>query len=431
MASNPRPINAEFPAKLQCLFRPKRYKVLHGGRGSGKSWGVARALLIQASKRPLRILCTREIQESIKDSVHRLLKDQVQNLGLGAFYDVLQTEIRGKNGSLFLFSGLSDQTAESIKSFEGVDIVWIEEAQSISKRSWQILTPTIRRDGSEIWMTLNPELESDPTYAMFIANPESNAFVVQVNWRDNPWFNDLLNDERKKAKRDLPEDEYNWIWEGRCMPAVQGAIYHKEISAMVEQGRIRDVPFDPMLKTHTVWDLGWNDSMSIILAQRSASEIRICKYIEDDHRTLSSFVIDDLQPLRLNWGTDFIPHDGFTKNYQTGLSAEDNLIRLGRSPSGNPINGGLCIDNISIEQGIRKARDVFPRVYIDKSCERLIECLKHYRRQVSRTTNVAGAPLHDEFSHGADVFRYLGIVADKMTNETWGGELNYQNLGVM
>ena len=118
-------IEAEFPRKLTFLFKPARYKVAHGGRGSGKSWAFARALIIKSVQKPLRILCGREVQKSIKDSVHRLLTDQIQALGLGTHFDVLENEIRGKNGSLFLFAGLSQHTVESIKSFEGVDICWL------------------------------------------------------------------------------------------------------------------------------------------------------------------------------------------------------------------------------------------------------------------------------------------------------------------
>jgi phage terminase large subunit len=125
--------------------------VPRGGRGSAKSWSIARALLILAAQKPLRVLCTREVQKSIQQSVHQLLKDQIENLGARRVRN-LANEIRGKNKRLFLFSGLSDMTAESLKSFEGVDIVWVEEAQSVSKNSWNILIPTIRKDGSEIWI---------------------------------------------------------------------------------------------------------------------------------------------------------------------------------------------------------------------------------------------------------------------------------------
>ena len=205
------------------LFEAHRYKVIHGGRGSGKSWAVARALVLQAASKPLRILCTREIQESIRDSVHRLLSDQIQALGLGAHYEITQGEIRSRNGSLFVFSGLAQHTVESIKSFEGIDIAWCEEAQSISKRSWDVLLPTIRKVGSEVWMTLNPLLETDETYSRFVADPPRNAWVRRVNWRDNPWFPPVLEEERLETQRRDP-DNYGNVWEGQPLRVAEGAI---------------------------------------------------------------------------------------------------------------------------------------------------------------------------------------------------------------
>jgi phage terminase large subunit len=413
---------AKFPPKLRPLFQPKRYKVAHGGRGGAKSWGFARALLTLAAQKPLRILCTREVQKSIKDSVHRLLNDQAQALGLGAFYEVLESEIRGANGSLFLFAGLASHTVESIKSYEGVDIVWVEEAHKVSKRSWDILVPTIRKPGSEIWISLNPELETDETYVRFVSNPSDDTVVIQINWRDNPWFPSVLDAERIKCKETRPEHEYNWIWEGKCLPAAEGAIYHGEITQAQEQGRVRDVPPDALLKTHAIWDLGWNDCMSIILVQRSASEIRVIDYIEDSHRTLSDYVLD-LQQMRVNWGYDWLPHDGAAKDFKTGKSAQEMLASMGRKPQITP--------NISIESGIRAAREVFPRVYFDKNkCSRLIDCLKHYRRHVVQTTGEAGAPLHDEYSHGADAFRYLAVNADQLRNDPVK-QLKKINTGIM
>lgn len=147
---------AQFPRALSGLFDPHRYKIAHGGRGSAKSWGFARALLVLAAQSKTRILCTREVQKSIKDSVHKLLSDQIQAMGFGGHFQVLETEIRGINGSEFLFAGLANHTVESIKSYEGIDIVWIEEAQTVKKKSWDILIPTIRKAGSEIWVTMNP-----------------------------------------------------------------------------------------------------------------------------------------------------------------------------------------------------------------------------------------------------------------------------------
>jgi phage terminase large subunit len=154
-------VDAQFPRKLSLLFRPSRYKVLHGGRGSGKSWGVARALLILAAQKPMRILCTREVQNSILESVHKLLSDQVETLGLSHFYEIQKTTIKGSNGSQFIFEGLR-HNINSIKSMEGVDVCWVEEAEKVTDDSWRILIPTIRAPGSEIWVTFNPHLGDRP-----------------------------------------------------------------------------------------------------------------------------------------------------------------------------------------------------------------------------------------------------------------------------
>lgn len=398
----------KFPPALEFLFRPARYKVAYGGRGSGKSWGFARALLVLAAKDKLRILCTREVQKSIKDSVHRLLSDQIEGMGLGSFYEVLETEIRGRNGSNFAFAGLSTQTVESIKSHEGVDIVWCEEAQSISKKSWDTLVPTVRKFESEIWVTFNPELDTDETYVRFVVAPPPNSVVRLVNYTDNPWFPEVLEQERKHCKLTNSED-YAQIWDGKCRTAVAGAIYAHEIGDAVRNGRICNVPYDPRLKVHTIWDLGWNDSMAIELVQAVRSEIRVIDYIEDSHKTLDWYAAE-LAKKNLNWGIDYLPHDGDTKDFKTGKSAREILKSFGRKVKMTP--------NIGVETGIKAARMVFPRVYFDKAkTARLVECLKRYRRSINQATNEPGAPMHDEFSHGADDFRYLAVVADQLKNE--------------
>jgi phage terminase large subunit len=413
-------VNVDFPEKLQPIFQPNRTKVAHGGRGSAKSWGFARALLIQAAQTPLRVLCAREVQKSIKDSVHRLLSDQIQAMGLGGIYEVLDTEIRGKNGSLFLFAGLATHTVESIKSYEGVDRCWIEEAQSVTKRSWDVLTPTIRKDGSEIWVTLNPDMETDETYQRFVANAPEGAFVVQMNWRDNPWFPAVLEQERQETMRRDP-DNYQNIWEGVPRRVSEGAIYRYEIERLYEENRVRPVPYDPLLKVHTVWDLGWNDAMTIGFWQRSGAEVRCIDYIEDSHHTLDWYVAQiEKRPYR--WGTDFIPHDGRARNTQTGKSTEEALNAMGRRVTVLPAE--------NIEEGIKSARMMFPRVYFDKDkTSRLLECLKRYRRSINEKTREPGAPLHDEFSHGADCFRYAGMAVEQMANDEYGGKLNYPFLG--
>lgn len=413
-------LNLQLPIKLKGLYSPKRYKVMHGGRGGGKSHSVAQVLLDMGARHQLRILCAREIQKSMRDSVHRLLKDYIIKLGLTAFYEVTDTEIRGANGSLFLFTGLQSHTVDSIKSFEGVDIVWVEEAHGVSKKSWDVLIPTIRKDGSEIWLTLNPDMETDETYVRFIAGAGSDTWCVEINWRDNPWFPSVLNQERLKAKRTMSQEDYDNIWEGKPRRVAAGAIYRHEIEALYEDKRICPVPYDPTLPVHTIWDLGWNDSMVIGMIQKGPRDVRIIDYIEDSHRTLDWYVAQ-LEKRPYRWGTDVLPHDGRTRNFQTGQSTEELLRELGRHEV-------IVQSPTSIEEGIKAARMVFPLCYFDeRKTARLVECLKRYRRQLHLKTDEPMKPLHDEYSHGADMFRYLAQAVPILTNDT---DYDYQEAEV-
>jgi phage terminase large subunit len=400
--------DAHFPAKMRGLFEPYRYKVFYGGRGSAKSWSFARALLIQAAERQLRILCCREIQKSIRQSVHQLLVDQIQSLGFGALFTVTETAIKCSNGSEFYFAGLSTQSVESIKSFEGIDIVWAEESQVISKKSWDILLPTIRKPNSEIWVSLNPELDTDDTYQRFIVNAPDNALVVKVNWNDNPYFPAVLEQERLHCQQHNAAD-YAWIWEGKPKTVVDGAIYADEYQALIDDHRVTRVSHDPVLKTHCVFDLGWNDAMTIIMVQKSGSEARIIDYIEETHQTLDWYS-NTLKQRPYNWGKVYLPHDAVSKDYRTGKSAAEIMTQLGWSVEVIPIG--------DVEHGIRLSRLLFPRVWMDKEkTARLQECLKRYRRSINATTNQPTGPLHDEYSHGADAFRYLATAIDSMRND--------------
>ena len=404
----------EIPQKLLPLFQPKRYKVIHGGRGSAKSWSVARALVSIGATKPIRVLCARETQKSIQESVHRLLKDQIESLGLDQFYTIQENKILGTNGTEFTFAGIRQQGVANLKSYEGTDICWVEEAQVVTKKSWDVLIPTIRKPGSEIWVTFNPELDTDETFSRFVVRPPEESVIIEMNWQDNPWFPPELDKERRQW---LDRDPIGYLttWEGKCRPAVEGAIYANEIEATQREGRIRAVPYDPQLKVHTVWDLGWNDSMSIICVQRVTSEVRVIDYIEDSHRTIDSYVMQ-LQERKWNWGTDYIPHDGAHRDFKSGKSTQELLQTLGRNVQvlarGNP------------EEGIRLARMIFPRTYFDADrCTELVNHLKRYRRQINQVTQEAGAPLHDEHSHAADAFRYLAQSLDMMNNDNWGKPL--------
>jgi phage terminase large subunit len=415
----------EFPAALEFIFQPHRYKVAYGGRGGGKSWAYARALLLQGIEKPLRVLCAREVQKSIKDSVHKLLSDQIEVMGLSGHYRILQNEIRGKNGTEFAFVGLASQTTDSIKSYEGIDRCWVEEAHRVSKRSWDILQPTIRKDGSEIWVSLNPELDTDETYKRFIVSPPASAKVVKINYSENPWFPVVLKEERTDMQRQVDkgareQDEYDNIWEGTTRVVLDGAIWGKELIALKATGRLTRVPHDPLLKVHCIYDLGWNDSTAILMVQRQGSEIRVIDYIEDSHRTIVDYVKseegrEDLSSRNYNWGTDWLPHDGYSKSVLSSNSAYDYLKTQGR----NVDDSG--VPNDSIEKGIEAARLLLPRVVIDEEKAGLLfNRLSRYKRRINARTGVPDAPEHDENSHGSDGFRYLAMVADQLTNSDLG-----------
>ena len=208
----------EFPDKLlPVLFTPARYKVAHGGRGSAKSWGFARALLALSLEKKIRILCVREFQNSIQESVHQLLRDQISLMELEPYFIIQQTTIKSYKGSDFIFAGIRSNPTK-IKSTEGVDIVWCEEAEKISERSWEILIPTIRKPGSEIWVTFNPDEESDPTYKRFVISPPDEANIVEMSFRDNPWFPVELCKEKDYLAR-VDADAYAHVWEGKCRKA--------------------------------------------------------------------------------------------------------------------------------------------------------------------------------------------------------------------
>ena len=416
------PVDIEFPEKLLPLMGevdaegnklPRyRYYVTYGGRDSGRSWAMARALLLLGLHDPLLILCVREVQKSITESIHRLLKKQIELLGLEDWYDVQETSIKGRNGCEFIFNGLRSMSAKDIKSYESVDICMVEEAENVSKKSWNTLIPTIRAPQSEIWVNFNPYLDSDETYKRFVEEaPEDPTWVQKVTWEDNPWFSTVLDGDRRKMLRNDP-DEYDNIYRGNARLVVAGAIYAKEIRQMVEAQRYRNVPYDPRLSVHTIWDLGWNDQTSITFAQRLHSEVRVIDYMEE------SFLRPDewakkIKEKPYNYGDHWLPHDGSHERLEAkGVSLQDQLKpMLGKRVK-------IIPRTPSVEHMIRATRMMFPRVYMDKQhCSVLMECLKRFARGVPEATGEPGAPLKNEYRHGADSFGGLAMIVDKLTND--------------
>jgi phage terminase large subunit len=393
---------AEFPVKLEGLFKKSRYKVLYGGRGGAKSWGIARALLIKGAKDPIRILCAREFQTSIKDSVHKLLCDQIESLGLLSFYEITQTSIRGRNGTEFSFVGLKNNVS-NIKSYEGVDICWVEEAQTTSRLSWNILIPTIRKEGSEIWISFNPELETDETYQRFVANPPQDSITMKVNWYDNPWFPDTLKLE-KDALKARDEEAYNQVWEGLCRQTVDGAIFAKEMQQAEKDGRICRVPYDATKPVHAIFDLGWSDSTAIWFLQFVGMETRLIRYIEDSQKTIS-YYLATMQTYGYVYDKIWLPHDAENKTLAAAGRSIDDIVRAAGYKT-------EIMPRVPILDSINAARTIFPNCYFDREhTADGLACLRHYRYEVDpETGQFSRNPLHDHYSHGADAFRYIALM---------------------
>ena len=399
--------NAQFPQKLQCLFQPEksRYRVLYGGRGGAKSWGVARALLIKGAQRPLRILCAREFQTSIRDSVHKLLCDQIIELRLDGFYEITQTSIRGKNGTEFSFVGLKNNVA-NVKSYEGVDICWVEEAQTTSRLSWNVLIPTIRKQDSEIWVTFNPELETDETYQRFVIHPPANSVVQKINWSDNPWFPETLELE-KNSLRDRDPESYNTVWEGICRQSVDGAVFAREMQMADLEDRITKVTYDPTKPVHAVFDLGWSDATAIWFVQWIGMETRLIRYHEDSQKTISEYLAK-MQTYGYVYDTLWLPHDAENKTLAAAGRSIDQIVRAAGYKT-------KIIPRTPVVDSINAARTLFRNCWFDReNCADGLQCLRHYRFDVDPDTKAFSKnPVHDEYSHGADAFRMLGLVVNE------------------
>jgi len=377
-----------------------RYKVVYGGRGSGKSYSIAQLLVLRAFKEPTRILCAREIQRSISDSVLQLLGDTVTRLGLNDFFDVQKSQIIGKNGSRFLFLGLSNNISK-VKSYEGLDIVWCEESESITYSSWETLIPTLRKKGSEIWVSFNPLDEMDDTYQRFVVNPPPQAYVQKVNYNDNPWFPEELEKERVYLK-DKNEDLYNHVWEGEVLSNRDGAYYAKFIA----NDQIMDFAVEPNILVDTYWDLGMSDSTCIFLVQQIGMEIRVVDCYENQGEGLQ-FYVNWLHDWKAKhqavFGDHYAPHDIQVRELGTGKSRLETARKLGIH--------FRVVRRLTIEDGIHAARAILPKCYFHKTnCKDGLQALRRYRKEFDEKKGVYKThPLHDWSSHYADAFRYFAI----------------------
>lgn len=319
------------PRALAPLLQPSRYKGAWGGRGSGKSHFFAEMLIARCVASRTEAVCIREIQKSIKQSVKKLLENKIQAFGLGRQFEILDTEIRGPNGSLIIFQGMQDHTAESIKSLEDFDVAWVEEAQSLSQGSLTLLRPTIRKRGSELWFSWNPKRKTDPVDVLLRGpTPPTGNVVVRANWSDNPWFPPELEQERLDDLRDRP-DSYDHIWEGDYAKVTEGAYYAPHLTKAKADGRIGRVSADPLMTIRAIWDIGGTgakaDACSIWIAQFVGREIRVLDHYTAQGQPLATHV----QWLRDNgYGRALciLPHDGANNDKVFDVSYELSLIHI-------------------------------------------------------------------------------------------------------
>ena len=393
-------IRTPLPIAFRELRHPHRYKVFYGGRGSAKSTSAATMLVARAAERPIRILCAREFMSSIRDSVHQLLSDRIEALGVADQFVVEHTSIRHRNGSEFIFAGLRHNVSR-IKSMEAISICWVEEAVNVSHTSLETLIPTIRAPGSELWFTFNPVLETDAVYTRFITNPPADSVVQHVTWKDNPWFPPELAKESAELKeRDF--DAWIHVYGGRCRTSLDGAIYARELREAEEAERIRSVPYDPAKPVNVYCDIGWADNTSLLFVQHIAGEVRIIDAHQDSGRAWPHYLLL-LQQRGYVIGTVWLPHDAQATELGTGRSIEE-VTRAG----GWRVR---IVPKLDVADGISATRTAFPTMFFDRErCADGYKRLRRYRYEVDDNGRSAASPSRrcQPFRRRTEVY---GIVA--------------------
>lgn len=401
-------MHLQIPQAYSELFQPKRYKVYYGGRGAGKTVAYGDSLLVQGIQKKELILCTRELQVSIQDSVHRLLAEEISKHNMADQYEVLQKTIRHRtNGTEFIFKGLKHNITE-IKGLQGVTKVWVEEAENVSHRSWETLIPTIRTNDSEIWVSFNTKNRTDPTYERFVVNPQEDSIVRKVSYKDNPFFPEVLRREMEKLRKSDP-DAFDHIWEGNFDTRKSGAVYAKQITKAREDKRITRVPYDPMCEVFTAWDLGFGDSTAIWWLQFVGRELRWLECYENSGEQLDHYA-RIVKAKDYNYVKDghFLPHDGGHGNIR-GDSVSKQLSSLGLSNT-------VLSRETDINPGIELFRQTISySVFDDAKCADGIKALESYGYEWDDDRQVfKGKPRHDWTSHFADAGRYAAIAAGKI-----------------
>jgi len=390
------------------LLAPARYKGVYGGRGSGKSHFFGELLVetCQAERGTLAV-CIREAQRTLAQSSKRLIESKIASLGLGHQFKLFSDKIETPGDGLIIFRGMQDHTADSIKSLEGFRIAWVDEAQSLSARSLALLRPTIRAEGSELWASWNPRRKSDAVDDFLRTRSPEGAIVINANWRDNPWFPSVLDEERRLDLALYP-DRYNHIWEGDYVRAFEGAYFADMLAQAKREGRIGNVSADPLLPLRAFVDIGGAgalaDAFTIWIVQWAGSEIRVLDYYEAVGQVLA-FHVNWLRSRGYQNAILHLPHDGVTTNNVTGKRYEDHLREAGFTVEPPVKNQGRG----AVMMRIEALRRLGPQLWFNEATtEAGRDALDFYHERKDDVRNVGLGPEHDWSSHAADA---LGLMA--------------------
>lgn len=421
----------EFPAKVAPLFEPHPYKIIYGGRGKGASWSFARALLELGKRRKLFIVCGREIQNSIKESVHKLIADQIETITdiekasklgqekdfvhFNKFYEVKQSEIVGRNGTKFTFVGIKNNVS-SIKSMEAIDIFAVFEADAVSKDSWDKVLPTVRRDppfgpfdkGSEVWVEFNPELDTDETYQRFVVKPPRGAVVIEMSYKDNPFFPQILRDQMQEMKERDP-DNYRTVWEGKTRKTLQGAIFAKELETAINEGRLSPhIKLDPTKPVTISFDLGDSDLCAWWAWQQIGMEHNAVDYYGNSGFGIDHY-LEMIEDRKLKVKTILLPHDAAQAHQSArGAKLGNTIEKQVRAIYGDKVK---LVPRVSVVNRINATRALFPRINIaEGACSDGVKSLTRYRYAVNAQKETRSPqPLHDVHSNPADAFTYYPV----------------------
>jgi phage terminase large subunit len=429
-------VTVEVPEKFEPLLRPARYKGAHGGRGGAKSHFFAEQLILRAKTQRTRWVCIREIQQSIRDSVRQLLVDKIQKFGWEGLpedggFRIMRDEIHCPYGGLIIFRGMQDYNAANIKSLEDFDGAWIEEGQTLRAHSWNLLRPTIRKEGSEIWVSWNPRHDNDPVDEFFRGkNRHPNAVCVEVNWRDNPWFPGVLREEMEQDFLRDPEMAEH-VWSGGYEIITEGAYYARALADAEREGRVGHFPYNPGLPLRTAWDLGVRDYTSIWFIQDDGVRPTVVDFYEISGDGAEDIIATALPEIFIppghiqkfaGWdrskalellGRDvpfkytehLMPHDIRVREWGGGarqriqVVQELGMTNIRRGASASP------------EDRVQAVRSLLPMFQFNDTprVRQGLKRLRNYKRRWNDGLGTYTDPIHDDNSHASDAFGEFAI----------------------